>query len=376
MKKRSKTRVLCVDDEPQVLEGLALQLRRGYEVVTATSGAEGLALINQQEAFAVVLSDMRMPSMDGATFLSEVRQAAPDSVRMLLTGHAEINSAIAAVNEGQIFRFLTKPCPPDQLRRAFDSATKLYQLVTAERVLLEETLHGSIKTLTDILSITNPIAFGRAMRIKQHASELAVALNMTDRWQVEVAAMLSQLGSISLPEETVEKYYYGQDLSSEEQAMVARMPKVTEDLLSNIPRLEPVREILSASNRPPNSMGAHILKVAVEFDEFESKGLSAQFALDTMRGRKETYDSKVLYTFVEIKGAATKKQEIMEIPLRAMRVGMVFTDDVRTTTGVLLVSRGYEVTPSFLERVKNFREGFVKEPLRVVATSGKKIEPV
>jgi response regulator RpfG family c-di-GMP phosphodiesterase len=379
---RVKTKVLCVDDEPQVLEGLALQLRRGYEVHTATRGARGLEVLGQHGPFAVVLSDMRMPAMNGAAFLSRVRQQAPDTVRMLLTGHADLQAAIAAVNDGQVFRFLTKPCPPDQLRLSFEAATEQHRLVTAERVLLEHTLHGSIKALTDILALTNPVAFGRATRIKKHVSEIAEELGMPDRWQVEVAAMLSQLGSISLPEETAEKYYYGQDLSTEERAMVSRMPKVTDTLLSNIPRLEQVREILAAQHKSFNvgrhreetPLGALILKIAIEFDELESRGFSIQLALDTMRGREDAYDPTILESFVRLKGAATKRQEIKEISLCAVRVGMVFAEDVRTKTGVLLVTRGYEVTPSFIERARNFREDFVNELVRVVVITGKGIK--
>lgn len=377
----NQKKVLCVDDEPQVLEGLALHLRRRYEVVTAKSGAKGLQVLEQSGPFTIVLSDMRMPGMDGAAFLAEVRKDAPDTIRMLLTGHADLQAAIAAVNEGQIFRFLTKPCPSEQLLKAFDAATEQHRLITAERVLLEQTLHGSIKTLIDILSLTNPVAFGRSTRIKQHVSELAEKLRIQDRWQVEVAAMLSQLGGITLPEETAERFYYGKELSNEEQAMVSRLPEVTEELLSNIPRLEPVREILARKNKPFEGagdtgrdkneipIGARLLKIAVDFDEFESRGLSVQLVLDTMRSRKHSYDPEILEAFISLKGSTAEQQEVKEIPLQAVRVGMVFAEDVHTQTGMLLVTRGYEVTPGFIERTKNFSDSLIKEPLRVIVQS-------
>ena len=285
------------------------------------------------------------------------------------------------MNDVQVFRFLPKPGPPDQLRLAFEAAAEQHRLVTAERVLLEQTLLGSIKTLTDILAMTNPVAFGRATRLKKHVSEIAEELGLRDRWQVEVAAMLSQLGSVSLPEETAEKFYHGEELSTEEQAMVARMPKVTEELLSNIPRLEPVREILALQgtchdagrNQKETPLGAQILKIALELDVLESQGLSVQLALDTLRGRQDSTDSKILQSFVRLKGASAKQQEIKEIPLRSVRVGMVFAEDVRTKTGVLLVTRGYEVTASFMVRVRNFREGLVNEPLRVMTPASRRV---
>src|SRR5687768_872607 len=103
--------VLCVDDEPQVLAGLSVSLRRRYEILTATSGAEALAVLARRPDVAVVVSDMRMPGMDGAAFLAKAKEIAPDAVRVLLTGYSEIDAAMNAVNQGQIFRFLTKPCP-------------------------------------------------------------------------------------------------------------------------------------------------------------------------------------------------------------------------------------------------------------------------
>src|SRR5262249_43678615 len=154
------------------------------------------------------------------------------------TGHAEVDSAIAAVNRGAVFRFLTKPCPPPELLSAVDAAVELHKTTVAEQTLLEQTLHGSIKMLTEVLSITNPVSFGRAQRIKQHVTSLLDKLELGERWQVEVAAMLSQLSSFTLPPETLEKVYYGAQLTPEEQAMLDRAPDVTEQLLGHIPRLE------------------------------------------------------------------------------------------------------------------------------------------
>jgi response regulator RpfG family c-di-GMP phosphodiesterase len=107
----NKPRILCVDDEPMVLDGLSDVLRRSFDVRVASSGAEGLAMLKEQRReVAVVISDMRMPEMPGSIFLREARRVAPLAVRMLLTGYADHEAAIKAVNDGQIFRFLTKPC--------------------------------------------------------------------------------------------------------------------------------------------------------------------------------------------------------------------------------------------------------------------------
>ena len=381
MEHKGRHKVLCVDDEPNVLEGLALHLRRRYDVTTAPNGASGLKLIEDGGNFTVVMSDMRMPGMDGAEFLSRVRQIAPDSVRMLLTGQAEMKSAILAINQGQIFRFLTKPCPPVDLLAAFDAAVDQHRLITTERVLLEQTLRGSIKTLVDVLSLTSPVAFGRANRIKSRVVELAKKLTLADQWQVEVAAMLGELGAITLPPEVLERVHNGSDLAEAEQKMVSRLPDVTDQLLQNIPRLEPVRAMLTRAakaarhNEPLSDdpslrtieLGARLLRVAVEFDILEMQGHSPALCVDTMRGRGERYDASVLETFATLYGTSTVGQDMVrELPLSQLKPGMVFVEDLRLTNGALLCARGYEVNPSFLERARNFRAGSVKEPVRVL----------
>ncbi|MFQ5580790.1 MAG: HD domain-containing phosphohydrolase [Nitrospiria bacterium] len=380
-----RPRILCVDDELAVLEGLTLNLRKHFKISTATSGAEGLEAIKKDNTFAVVLSDMRMPKMNGAAFLSHVREAAPDSVRMLLTGQTDIASAVSAINEGQIFRFLTKPCPPDQLLKAFEAAKKQHQLITSERVLLEETLHGSIKALMGILALTNPMAFGRAGRVKDYVSRLLQNLSVADAWQVEVAAMVSELGCITLPPKTAEKLYKGEDLTHEEEGMVERMPAVVQKLLGDIPRLESVMEIISSQHDPlikhgkdcNNAVpfGAKILRVVTDYDKLETQNYSPELALGTMRLMTERYDSEVLEIFFKLLGEKEIQNEVFEIPIREVKVGMVFTEDVLTKTGVLFVSHGYEVAESFVERAKNFQKGAIKEPVKVIIPAAKNVTP-
>ena len=377
MQPKVRSRILCVDDEPNVVEALALHLGMKFDVKTATSGAAGLEVLSQWPDVAVVISDMRMPVMNGAAFLAKARAAVPDTVRLLLTGETDLNSAIAAVNEGQIFRFLTKPCSPASLLVTVSAAIEHHRLLTAERVLLEQTLQGSIKALTDVLALTNPTSFGHAIRIKRYVTEVATMLGMTDRWQIEVAAMLAPLGCISLPAETLEKLYYDRPLSEDEQAMLARVPAVTEQLLGSIPRLEPVREILAfyskpqppASNDPKQQhieACARLLRVVTDFDALEGRGSSPELAIATLRSRSGKYDPKMLEALAVTRGANECREEIKELPIAGLRVGMIFAEDIRTKSGTLLVARGFEVTGSFIERAKNFRAGTVKEPMRVI----------
>ena len=154
-------KILFVDDEPGVLEGFRRLLHKEFLLDTAGSGREGLAAIASagDDPYAVIVSDMRMPGMDGVQFLSRVRITSGDSVRIALTGYADIQAASNAVNEGAIFRFLTKPCEKEVLAKALTAALIQHRLVIAEKGLLEKTLRGSVKVLTDVLSLVNPAGF-------------------------------------------------------------------------------------------------------------------------------------------------------------------------------------------------------------------------
>jgi response regulator RpfG family c-di-GMP phosphodiesterase len=365
--------ILCVDDEPRIVEGLAVQLRRDYQVLAANGGNSALQILKDKGAPAVIVSDMRMPGMDGATLLKHVKQLYPETTRILLTGEPGRDAAIAAVNEGQIFRFLTKPCPPDQLRSAIGAGVVHHRLLIAEKVLLQETLIGCIKALVDILAITNPVAFGRATRVKRLATDLAASAGRPNFWQLEAAAMLSQIGYISLPVELVEKLYYGKRLTAEERALADGAPAVAQRLLGHIPRLEQVMEILAASQSKvelPDGLikdGVSILRLVLEYDAQVAQGHTPEVALSSVRAQSGRFDGKLIENLESLVGMSAGAPEVREVAVGRVTPGMVFMDDLYTQIGTLLVPKGFEVTEAFLERARNFGPGILQEKVRVLA---------
>ena len=165
-------RVLFVDDEENVLHGLA-RLVRGFvqpELVTSPLTAAGLleqSAHNGAGPYAAIVSDMRMPEMDGAALLKHARTVSPETTRLLLTGFADMQSAMSAVNEGNIFRFLTKPCSADDLSAALTAALEQHQLVVDRRELLDKTLRGAVEALVETLAMAEPVAFARASRLRR-----------------------------------------------------------------------------------------------------------------------------------------------------------------------------------------------------------------
>jgi two-component system NtrC family sensor kinase len=131
--------ILCVDDEANVLKSLRrLFLDEDYEILTAESGREGLALLEQHQPVQVVISDYRMPEMDGVAFFKQVHERWPDTVRIVLSGYADTAAVVAAINEGQVYKFIPKPWNDDELKVAIAKAVERYFLVKANRELNEE----------------------------------------------------------------------------------------------------------------------------------------------------------------------------------------------------------------------------------------------
>ena len=383
-------RILFVDDDSNLLFGFKRRLRKRFSLDTALNGKDGLKMVKDDGPYAVVVSDLHMPGMDGIEFLSTVRALSPDTVRIMLTGNADLSNAIKAVNEGSIFRFLTKPCETELLANVIVSGLEQYRLITAERLLLEKTLRGSIKVLTEVLSMLNPEAFGRASRLTRSIKAIASRLEISDTWQLETAAMLSQIGYIILPEEALRKRYKGEALSPEEIQLFKRHPSVASDLLDHIPRMQEVAEIIAYQEKhydggglPENGhsgdaipLGARILKVALDFDIMEARGVPKAKSFARMEKLIKRYDPKVLEAFRETVGLEAQHVE-KEVQFHEITPQMIFVEDVRTMTGMLLVSRGQEVSRALIERLNNFSRGFgIQEPIRVIVPAKGETEGV
>ena len=373
-------KILCVDDEASVLDAYRRGLRKQFQIETALGGEQALGMLCAQSPYAVIVSDMRMPGMDGIQFLKAVRRKAPATVRMMLTGNADQQTAVEAVNEGSIFRFLTKPCPPETLARALTAGIEQYRLVTAEKELLGKTLQGSIKVLNDVLSLTNPTAFGHASRSRRLVGQLCKELNVERAWEVEVAAMLSQIGCVTIPQDTLDKIYHRKTLTPVESEMFESHPAAGRDLVVNIPRLEGVAEIIAYQQKrfdgtgtPSDSvagaeipLGARLLKVALDYNTLKWTGLTEIDVTIELRQRSGWYDPEILKA-LEIVIGFEEAFEIQEVKLRDLTTSMTLADDVTTEDGAMLVGKGQEVTFSMSRRLKNFaRKRKVNEPIRVL----------
>lgn len=359
-------KILLVDDDLNILSGYRRSLHGEFQLETASGASQALQLMAHQGPYAVVVSDMRMPAMDGIQLLAKVKTQSPETVRIMLTGAGDVETAIQAVNEGSVFRFLTKPCEKELMAKTLTAALVQHRLITAEKELLERTLHGSIQVLTEVLSLVNPAAFGRAMRARRYIHHLAETMHLENAWQYEIAALMSQLGCVTLPPEIIEAVYAGKKLSADEQAQYDAHPSIAGDLLSRIPRLEPIGWMIKYQTQVPPfegdtedrekadmRMGAEILRLALDFEKLISQGLSRTETAHVLARQYKRFSARVFEALVELDPNA-EEHEVRRCWVNELSPGMIVQQDIRTFTGLLVVSKGQEVTLPLMLKLKNF----------------------
>lgn len=360
-------RILFVDDDPKVLSGVVRQFDEAFDISTATSPDEALSMFDGVESFAVVVSDMRMPEMTGVELLSRVRQKSPDTVRIMLTGFADLASTIEAVNEGHIFRFLSKPCSPEILENAIRAGLKQYQLVHSEKELLEGTLHGSIKVLSEVLSLVNPLAFGWTSQVQRISLSIAEQLELEDVWDLKIACLLFPLGFITVSETALECVMSGRVVPDSEKEQFQHHAEVAANMLRNIPRLQGVSEIVAlqdlgfdGSNHQCKipirgaqiPIGARILKVASDFAIACKRTDDADQAVDLLKSYHLQYDPMVIEALESAIAMGLCRTSSKSVMISGIAPGMVLARDIRGANGQLIITKGQSISESNQRRLE------------------------
>jgi len=320
LKKQSQNgehRVLLVDDDPQILSGFKRQLKGKYQVETAGSGEDALQRIEKEDPFAVIISDNRMPGMDGIELLSRVRTSSPDTVRIMLTGYADLETAIDALNSGYIFRFLSKPCPPETLARAIEAGIEQHNLILAERELhtlikLKRAMEGVITGFSTIVETRDPYTAGHQERVTRLSVAIAEVMNVDeDRIAaLRLAAMVHDIGKIYVPADFLNK---PGKLSDVEYSILWTHPTIGRDILKSVNFVWPISEIVMQHHERMNGSGypkglsgedimleARILSVADVIDAMGSHrpyrpSLGMEKALEEIESKRGShFDSNVV----------------------------------------------------------------------------------
>ena len=377
-------RILLVDDDENILHAYTRNLRKRFDLDTASSGFAALEMLASQGPYQVIVADMRMPGMDGIQLLARVKAAHPHLVRIMLTGNADQTTAKEAVNQGAIFRFLTKPCEPDLLAVSLDAALDHFARAAAERELLEQTLQGAIRMLMDLLSVLAPASLGRSNRMGDLAVKVGNQLAMAETWHLGVAALLSQVGLLTLPYSLATKLQASERLDENEEALLHRVPEIGAQLIRNIPRLEPVAEILLYSQKrfdgggfPEDAVagkaipiGARVVHVLADYMR-QPPDRDARTALGQMAQDPARYDPTVVAALQVVLAEEAVAQAGMArgLLVSELRAGQTLVQSVETLDGWLVAPEGTVLGPHHLELIRNFhRVNRVREPVQVIGT--------
>lgn len=368
-----KKAILCVDDEPDVLLGLQRSLGKTYEVITATGVPSALQLLAKPNDIRVVITDLQMAHGGGIELLGKLRESNPHLVRMLLTGVSDLETAVKAVNDGQVFRFLTKPCPPPRLLLAVKAGMRQFDLEQAERILMQQTLYQSVELLVEVLSLTCPEAFGRAVSLRAAVRELGQHVKLHNLWQIEIAALLSQLGSIEVDPALLTRAAVGAPLTEQEATQMKKLPQLSQQILQRIPRLEPIHAILRHQNRGMGKnvpVGAKVLCLLTDYDTLTRTGhLSSRDALSVLSKRAHRYELTLIEGLMRAHEVRATDPELREILVKDLTGGMLLERDLLTQDGRLLIARGHHVTDALIARLKRNGSNTVTEPLLVRVAS-------
>lgn len=373
-------RALFVDGEAHILHGVRRCLGEIVEVVGASTCEEALERLREQPDFAFVATDLTLPDGEGIEVLRAALQEVPTAARIVLTGNASLADAMEVVNSVGLFRLLTKPIRPQSLCDVARDALAFHGENAGSRELLESTLSSSINALVEVLALANPLAFGRASKIKEYVQQMARHGGKGEGWEFEMAAMLSQIGCVTIPADTLKRVFAGQPVSEQERAMYAQAPEVSYSILSGIPRLERVARMVAwqrhsaedlrkeqgLDDHDPIMIGAQMLKLAHDYDRLLSFGKHHEEAIDMLRTRRSVYVASLLDTLADMEVSSDDDTVIRSVCVEDLAIGMTFDEDVTAPNNVVLVGAGQSVTIALIKRLRNFAAGIgVNEPFSV-----------
>ncbi len=386
---RSGYKILVVDDDPKVLQATTDLLSPFVSVLTAEGPMAALAMLEEDAAFAVIVSAYHMPGMNGVQFLKAAEEYAPSSARIMLTADQAPDTIKHALNDGHIFMFLSKPCPANEVLTAVRAGVGHHKRLIKDRILLEKTLAGSVKMLIDMLSLFHPEAFRKSAMVREQALKLAHVLRLERTWELEMSVMLSPLGEALLPKDILARYRAARSLTQDQRALLAEAPEQTRNLLKNIPRLSRIAEILYLSGKGYDGSGfpendvkgkdlpliSRILRILTDLWYASPETGPDAAAFEALWMNKAHYDVALLQAAQDclLEGEAGELGgRILSCHLRALQPGDVLIDDILTEgTQELVLSRGHQLSATTITRLLHYeRLSGLRQPVRV-----RRIEP-
>lgn len=404
--------ILCIDDEPNVLSALKRLLRpTGYRVITAEGGAQALSLMETQPVH-LVISDMRMPLMSGAELLHQVYERWPSTARVLLTGYADMSSTIAAINEGRIHRYITKPWNDGELMAVVKDAHDLHALRAEKSRLTELTLKqndelkslnatleqkveartadlarineqvkknyfNSIKAFSHLIELRGGHLMGHARKVADLGRKIAKTMGLNDAQthEIFIAALMHDIGHIGLSDQILASPV--SKLTPADAARYRLHPTLGEQALMGLDDLQPVAALIRSHHERHDGcgfpdglegdeipIGARILAVADTYEDLQaghciSEQLSPAEARTLIeRGKGTQFDPAVVDAFLSLFTTPIDAPAIPPLMLSSgeLRPGMLLAQDLKSNEGVMLLATDHVLTATLIDRIRLFEQ--------------------
>ena len=409
--------VLCVDDEANILSALKRLFRpHGYTILTAASGKDGLELL-EKEHVDLVISDMRMPEMNGAQFLEQVKNRWPDTVRLLLTGYAEMSATVDAINKGGIYRYISKPWEDTAMVDLVREALERLNLEREKRHLeavnrqqndelkdlnvhlelrvkqrteeVQQTMNflelanekmkknfmTSVRMFAGMIDMRATKMAGHSRKVTDLARRVALQMNLKSGEFNDLmhAALLHDIGMLGLPDHVLEKPF--STLNSEERLEYIKHPEKGqlalmefEDLKGSTLIIRSHHERFDGQGYPDGLMGmgiplgARILAVVNDYDELQNGSLTstpmkeAEAHAYICAARGTRYDPQVVDAFMAVVHAHAVKEDGVLVKASGLKSGMVLTRDLTTSEGIMLLSKGYLLTEEIIGQIYSYEK--------------------
>jgi CheY-like chemotaxis protein len=356
-------KILLVDDDAKLLNSLKRNLCFDYDLTIAESGQNAVDRLKAHEHFSVIVTDMRMPHMDGIQFIQEACKLAPGSVYIMLTGNQDIQTAMKAVNDGHVFRFLNKPCEIVEIRRALDAALQQYNLIHAEKDLLQKTFVGAVNVLTDVLDSLRSDISQQSNRIDAVMRACEEGLGFCGNWEYRMAARLGLVGLALQPAAQQERFRLISPSDNESRQLFDDILSTSARMIERIPRLNPVVAILRApqngdgailsediENATP-ALGGLLLRVATYWTTMIVNGSEPLDALDDIRQALPELPLRIVEALLALECDRSQARPL-KVDVENLSEGMVLFDDVHGDDGSVLLSKGRRLTAAAIEKLR------------------------
>ncbi len=392
-------KILYVDDEDNLLSSFkSLMHSQKIETYILNNSLLIEDFLQTNGPFAVVLSDQRMPGLDGVGTLQKVKAISPDTIRIMITGYSDLESTKNAVNIGGILHYVTKPWNDNELRNLVNDSVSLYNMSIERKYLLEElknkneklelllqgTVSGVAKILSDVIAAIGSEIASQNVKIKELGEEfLKVLPNLSEeeKWEISRSLELFNLGIVLLPS-MVQTKIGREGLKVVNEIPIAQNHNIlAANLLSEIPMFENVAKIIrlqrknfNGSGVPVNEIikgkeipvGARILKILTDLYIKSTNNFTANVLLEQMAKVENVYDSELINSFLKGYNPRALNKEEVQLPIEKLKVGMILSEDLKTQSGQILLRKDSAITETVTKLLRYWEKtDSVKSPVLV-----------